>query len=176
MGLKLLVHDRHALGQASEAITVTHRPASQPSLAVLDAPTAQLSQCTAGEASISSEDREGHYNREADRGDDCGAAQNGTMNEIAIDAAIAICRKAAAEADSIEDGSEMEPLLPQSSPRISAMGCGGTRGARSECEHGKLAFWVPFLLSASDIMQGLSAGMTIKFFPIFFMDEVRPPL
>ena len=37
------------------------------------------------------------------------------------------------------------------------------------------AFWVPMFISLSDVMQGLAAGMTIKFFPIFFMDEVCTP-
>ncbi len=34
------------------------------------------------------------------------------------------------------------------------------------------ASWIPFILATSDIIIGLASGMTIKFFPIFFKDEV----
>ena len=32
--------------------------------------------------------------------------------------------------------------------------------------------WVPYLMFSADLISGLASGMTIKFFPIFFMDKV----
>jgi hypothetical protein len=80
------------------------------------------------------------------------------------------------------DSSISEPLLPLSgsavllSPNTSRA---GTSFFARHCVNGnaergvsQLAFYVPLLISMGDVTSGLAAGMTIKFFPIFFMDEV----
>ena len=33
--------------------------------------------------------------------------------------------------------------------------------------------WIPLLVFSGDVVTGLASGMTIKFFPIFFMKKVR---
>lgn len=35
------------------------------------------------------------------------------------------------------------------------------------------AGWVPYVVFSADLISGLASGMTIKFFPIFFMEKVR---
>ena len=33
--------------------------------------------------------------------------------------------------------------------------------------------WIPYVLTASDLMASLGSGMTIKFFPLFFKETVK---
>jgi hypothetical protein len=81
------------------------------------------------------------------------------------------------------DSSVMEPLLPvsaaaaylspQTDPTNASMLARRSIGDGTGIGGSRLAFYVPLLICLSDVTAGLAAGMTIKFFPIFFMDEVR---
>lgn len=82
-----------------------------------------------------------------------------------------------------EEGDVREPLL--------GVGDGGSGGAAAGVDGGPAhargaaawawwpealvlgPAWVPYMIFSADLMSGLASGMTIKFFPIFFMEKVR---
>ena len=51
----------------------------------------------------------------------------------------------------------------------------GDKGAIKVIEEGEISgvFYIPSVIAACDIISGLASGMTIKFFPIFFMNNLR---
>ncbi|KAK9823877.1 hypothetical protein WJX72_006127 [[Myrmecia] bisecta] len=80
----------------------------------------------------------------------------------------------AAEADA--EAGEAAPLHPDSAPvsgdkqaaaEPSAVPPRGTQRLSSA--------WIPYILASSDFVAGIASGMTIKFFPIFFLEAVQLP-
>ena len=188
--LKLLVHDRHTLGEESEAITIRSNT-SRRSLAQ-----------NGSRASLARDSSHPLLARGSSGALGAHAAENGAdasgrlrvaqANGNAVhwqDAADGTDKENVAVANG-HSGIESitEPLLPLSDATCTTNGANGgasghaTEGGEQGDDDGEggsivstaspLAFWVPLLVSLNDVTQGLAAGMTIKFFPIFFMDEV----
>ena len=177
MALKVALHDSHALGAEAEALTVGTAlpPPLAPQHSRVKASVSHDA-VTRGDVTAGASASERSGSSHAAEDDACLAA--------ALSAASLRCELADAHGASQSDlqgapsdaSALTEPLLPLSGDaRIHAPSeCCAREDSRTAArEVSRLAFWVPFLISLSDVLGGLAAGMTIKFFPIFFMDEVR---
>lgn len=86
-------------------------------------------------------------------------------------------------ADLPDEGDVKEPLLGAGERGSSGAAAGVNAGCVRVSDTAAWAWWpealvvgpawVPYVIFLSDLMFGLASGMTIKFFPIFFMEKVR---
>jgi hypothetical protein len=225
--LKLMVHDRHALGDESEAVTTRHVGSRASIAQSRNASRAQLARGSAGAGQkradaaevLAAEDGmavasgatgalEGRLEglrhavkvaigaQGSRNGTHNGHAENGSVTEPLLPGSGATngnartnrASNSAAQPNGAAARAERQLAAAPSGAQLTngdASSHDGADGGQITSEGGELAeeeeldaasplaFWVPLLVSLSDVTQGLAAGMTIKFFPIFFMDEAR---